>query len=158
MCSSLGVDEDELFGIAFYGLSVAMQIFDPSLGYSFSTLAARVLHTRMSRLIRDGKRRHIHADSIHAVAYASSDGDDVELLDMIPSKEDFVADTHNRMLMADVKEFLSTIKIRDAYIVKMYYEDDMSQKEIAATFNITQVQVSRILKNTLEKCRPVVEA
>ncbi|MBR5315457.1 MAG: sigma-70 family RNA polymerase sigma factor [Firmicutes bacterium] len=77
-------------------------------------------------------------DQIQRKAYESSG--------TIPSPEQQI----DKMMM---KEGLATLKPREQQVIILRYYRDMTQQEIARILNISQVQVSRIEKKTIEKLR-----
>lgn len=68
-----------------------------------------------------------------------------DLLGIVYDFEDVIA--NNDVL----KKFFLELNNRDLDIFFMYYNEGKTQKEIADKYGITQVQVSRILKNVIKK-------
>jgi RNA polymerase sigma-B factor len=60
-------------------------------------------------------------------------------------------------LRADVNRMLRTISPRAREMLRLRFEDDMTQAEIGALFGVSQMQVSRILREAIARLRCVAE-
>ena len=60
-------------------------------------------------------------------------------------------------LRADVNRMLKTISPRAREMLRLRFEDDMTQAEIGALFGVSQMQVSRILREAIARLRCVAE-
>lgn len=77
-----------------------------------------------------------------------SDDSNATLLDTLSVSED--ESTLNRLL---VRQLLRQFSPRERQVVMLRYFQDKTQSQIAEIIGVSQVQVSRILKSTLEKLR-----
>jgi RNA polymerase sigma-B factor len=53
---------------------------------------------------------------------------------------------------------LRGVSPRDREILHMRYFEDMTQAEIGAVFGVSQMQVSRLVRNSIERMQIVAEA
>jgi RNA polymerase sigma-B factor len=60
-------------------------------------------------------------------------------------------------LRADLNRMLKTISPRAREMLRLRFEDDMTQAEIGALFGVSQMQVSRILREAIARLRCVAE-
>lgn len=78
------------------------------------------------------------------------DGNPVMLIDKIEADQ---SNEENLLDKITLKDMISRLPARERQIVVMRYFQDKTQNEIAASLNISQVQVSRIEKKILIKLR-----
>lgn len=84
---------------------------------------------------------------------AGGSGDEEDgpsVLDRYASEDEGLASSDDRMALAEV---LSTFSPREQEVIRMRFDEDMTQSEMAKRLGISQVQVSRLLRKTLEKIR-----
>lgn len=67
---------------------------------------------------------------------------------------DFEDKIDNLVLLSKIMDKLS---FRERKILQLYYGDNMTQKEIADRFNISQVYVFRIINKALARCRSALD-
>lgn len=60
-------------------------------------------------------------------------------------------------LRADLSRMLRTISPRAREMLRLRFEDDLTQAEIAPLFCVSQMQVSRILREAIARLRCVAE-
>ncbi|MCC8045323.1 MAG: SigB/SigF/SigG family RNA polymerase sigma factor [Clostridiales bacterium] len=88
-------------------------------------------------------------ESLSQTVY-QSDGTPVLLEDRLPDGRDHNEDMLNKILLAQLLEFLEPDERK---IIQMRYFDDMTQTQVAASLGMTQVQVSRAEKRILKRMR-----
>jgi RNA polymerase sigma-B factor len=78
-----------------------------------------------------------------------------------PTLEDSIGiedpDLSQAELRADVNRMLQTISPRAREMLRLRFEDDMTQAEIGALFGVSQMQVSRVLREAIARLRCVAE-
>ena len=79
---------------------------------------------------------------------SGQDEDDIPLLEKIPAEDpdDFSVSYENQMIIKEAYKQLPEIMQQ---IIKMSFYEDIKQREIASRLNISQMQVSRLLKKAL---------
>lgn len=89
--------------------------------------------------------------SIYEVAF-QEDGNPVYVLDHLCTEED--ESGFNKVLLA---ELLDQLPPRERIVLKLRYNDDITQGEIGKMLGISQVQVSRIERSAITKLRDSVK-
>jgi RNA polymerase sigma-B factor len=67
------------------------------------------------------------------------------------------ADLERAEQRAALDDLLKTVPARAREMVRLRFEEDMTQAEIGAIFGVSQMQVSRILRQTIDQLRAVAE-
>ena len=88
-------------------------------------------------------------ESLHKPIY-QNDGQEIQLLDKIPQKEEEEENVMNHMLL---KELLSGLNKKERQIIYLRYFADRTQSQIGEELGISQVQVSRMEKKILQRMR-----
>jgi RNA polymerase sigma-B factor len=197
---------DDLRQVAVIGLLKAIDRFDPSLGFAFTSFAVPTILGEVRRYLRDhvsgirlprdlqemGPRLAAAADELGptlgraptvAELAARLDVTDEDVLDAyralaasrpasldapIPSSErgallgdvvgvedEGLAGAENAAVAA---RYLAHLCPRDRRIVRLYFEADLTQKEIGAIAGVSQMQVSRVIRRSLEQLRAIARA
>jgi RNA polymerase sigma-B factor len=81
-------------------------------------------------------------------------GEDVTLADSIGGKDIELERAEMRVLLDDAMEVLSE---RDREVLRLRFEHDLTQTEIAAKVGVSQMQVSRIIRQSVNKLRLDIE-
>jgi RNA polymerase sigma-B factor len=81
-------------------------------------------------------------------------GEGTTLGDTIGAEDDDIERVEQRAALDDL---LKTVPARAREMVRLRFEEDMTQAEIGAIFGVSQMQVSRILRQTIEQLRAVAE-
>lgn len=140
------IDFEDLKSAAFFGLVDAAQKYNPSKS-SFGTYA----RFRIAGEIQDFIRESYRDDSRVHISLDQSDEDGNCLVDSIVDKSsDF--DTE---LFEDMTKKLTDL---DRNILKMYYVDEMSMKEIGCEMGVSESRISQLLKRSREKIRTTIAA
>ncbi len=90
--------------------------------------------------------------SLHAPQNES--GDAIALEDSLGAEDPEIERAEAR---AELDRLLTSVSPRSRAILRMRFEEDMTQAEIGAVVGISQMQVSRILRQTISKLREVSE-
>ena len=87
---------------------------------------------------------------------ATLDCDDAtrSLGDLVGTVDPGYARSEERVLVSQLARGLST---RDQEILRLRFEEDMTQSEIGAMFGVSQMQVSRLIRSAIERLRAVAE-
>ena len=197
---------DDLFQVASIGLLKAIDRFDPSRGYAFSTFAVPTIVGELKRYFRDtGWAVHVprpiqdrivqvnsaitelsrelgHSPTSAEIAAQLGCGveDVVEAMDAARAFDAVSLETprgsgeeggsYAETVGADdesydMVEFAATLAPamkamppRDRLILRLRFERDMTQSEIADHLGISQMHVSRIIRRALARLRTVAEA
>jgi RNA polymerase sigma-B factor len=96
-------------------------------------------------------------DAYHAAsleAQRSDDEDTFSLGDLLGATDDGFRQAEHRALLMTV---LDEISERDREILRLRFEEDMTQQQIAAVIGVSQMQVSRLLRRSLATLRAAAE-
>ena len=96
-------------------------------------------------------------DAYHATsldAHRTDDEDGFNLADLLGGDDDGYRLAEHRVLLTSVLEELDE---RDREILRLRFEEDMTQHEIAAIVGVSQMQVSRLLRRSLNVLRMAAE-
>ena len=87
-------------------------------------------------------------------AGGSDDDDAPAVIDHYASVDQDLAASDDRMVIEDtIKEFSP----REQEVIRMRFNDNLTQVEIAKRLGVSQVQVSRLLRRTLKKLQEKVD-
>ena len=101
-------------------------------------------------------RQAYEADSLDAPARTGTDDDGRATLgDLIGGDDDGLGDAESRAVLASL---LAELKPRDREILRLRFEQDLTQSEIAKQVGLSQMQISRIIRAALERMRASAEA
>jgi RNA polymerase sigma-B factor len=81
-------------------------------------------------------------------------GDATTLEDTLGVEDPDIARAETR---AELHELMKTISPRAREVLRLRFEEDMTQAEIGAVFGVSQMQISRILRQTITQLRDVAD-
>ena len=81
-------------------------------------------------------------------------GEDVTLADSIGDRDVELERAEMRVLLEDAMEVLSH---RDREVLRLRFEDDLTQTEISERIGVSQMQISRIIRQSVAKLRLDIE-
>jgi RNA polymerase sporulation-specific sigma factor len=155
-----GLDLDDLFQIAVIGFLKSIQHFDISKGVRFQTFSTKCMENEILMFLRQNKK-HVGLMSFEStVFFTDTDGnDDLMVQDMIGTEDRASLD----MLEVDAMRYAfqklqesGKLSARDAYVLKLRYEDELIQAEVAEIVGVSQSFVSRIEKAAIENLRKLM--
>lgn len=79
------------------------------------------------------------------------DGTSTSIVDFIPDSR--VSNEESLCSNMDLERAIEKLGDREKTMIKLYYFEDMNQREIASILNTSQVQVSRIISKSLKKLK-----
>lgn len=145
---------DELLSLGMMGLVMAAQKFDPSRG-SFSVFAGRNISTCINHRKRKSQAQMRIPEEL--IMSLNTPVDDNRTIQDIIETEELSLDDH--LTIIEFMEYLQTVEPCNRKIVELYFglngEVDHDQQDIGNTFNMSQIQVSRIIKKVLEGFRKI---
>jgi RNA polymerase sporulation-specific sigma factor len=139
---SIPLTDEDMFQTGIIGLLKAINTFDASKGYSFSTYAFPIVRNELLLVFRKSKR------SVK-VAFSLDDNVDtgncesVPYAEMIPDGKDYEENVVNLMLAQQIFERLGS---REKHIFTMFFIENRTQSEISEALGISQSYISRIIK------------
>src|SRR5699024_1537021 len=94
-----------------------------------------------------------HALSVDRKVSHSDEGNEVSLLDIVGASDDEYSHIDRKLLL---EKLLPTLTEREQQIIICTYFENMSQKETGEQLGISQMHVSRLLRQSLKKLRESV--
>lgn len=147
---------DELESTAYMGLIKAVNNFDESKGFKFSTYAIPTIKGEVQRMFREDKwyfvRRGVPQEML-SVNFVIDPANNIEMQDILEDQEDVEENSINSVLVSELFKLLTK---REKQVMYLYYYMDLSQSEISKNTGISQPHVSRIIINSLKKMRAVM--
>lgn len=151
-------DADDLLSIGTIGLIKGIDSFTPGKKTRLSTYAAKCIHNEILMVLR-AKKHSVPEISLSEAIGSDKEGNEVTLMDIIPSDSDNVEDNYENR--AEIKKMYDGIKNvlepRERKIISMRYGlydgKEIPQREIAKMLGISRSYVSRIEKKAVEKLR-----
>ncbi|MBA3746265.1 MAG: sigma-70 family RNA polymerase sigma factor, partial [Solirubrobacterales bacterium] len=95
------------------------------------------------------------AISIDAPRGGTGDDDVATLADSVGVDEDGFERAENRATLATL---LTTVTPREREVLRMRFEQDMTQAEIGAVIGVSQMQVSRLIRQAISRLRAAAGA
>lgn len=158
---NVNYDKQDLISIGNLGLAKAINTYDLSKGYEFTTYAAKCIDNEILMFLRKLKRKQ-DVDSLDIPVYQDKEGSELKLGDILSDDRDLVEDYENTEIHEIIREVIKELPNRNREIVMLYfgfYDDRRySQYEIADKFGISQVQVSRIITKIVKKIGEFLES
>lgn len=134
--------DEDMFQTGTIGLLKAINTFDDSRGYSFSTYAFPIVRNELLLVFRKSKRSVKAAFSLDDNV-DTGNGESVPYAEMISDGKDYEENAVNLMLAQQIFEELSP---REQRIFIMFFVEGKTQREISEALGISQSYISRIIK------------
>lgn len=135
--------DEDMFQTGIIGLLKAINTFDTSKGYQFSTYAFPIVRNELLMAFRKSKRSVMAAFSLDDNA-DTGNGESVPYAEMIPDGKDYAENVVNLMLTQQIFERLGS---REKHIFTMFFVESRTQSEISEALGISQSYVSRIISS-----------
>lgn len=132
--------KDDLMQEGRLALWEACSTFDKSKETKFSTFAVTVIYHKMLEVLLK-LSKHAKNLSLNTAVLRGKEGDSYTLEECLPAKEEYSSID----LKLIIQECLDTLSARDRQIVVLIC-DGYKQAQIAKYVNLSQAQISRILK------------
>lgn len=121
-------------------------------GYKFNSLAGTCIRNAILMDIRNNKKR-INTVSLDEPV---SDDENISRMDIIPSDFNIENNLIEKEQIEALVKAVMTLDKDEQKLLKLYYGEELSQEEIAASMNISQAKVSRDLKRIIQKLREIM--
>lgn len=140
---SIPLTDEDMFQTGTIGLLKAINTFDTSKGYQFSTYAFPIVRNELLMAFRKSKRSVMAAFSLDDDADIGN-GESVPYAKMIADGKDYEENVVNSMLAQQIFERLES---REKHIFTMFFIENRTQSEISKALGISQSYVSRIISS-----------
>ena len=150
-----GYETDDLISIGTIGLIKAISSYNNSKGTRLATYAAKCIENEILMYFRAQKKVSLDVFMNEPID-TDKDGNELTLIDIIPSDFSILDDIDKRMKIKKLKEYLKTeLNERERKIIILRYglggTEPLPQREVAKKLKISRSYVSRIEKKALEK-------
>lgn len=135
--------DEDMFQTGIIGLLKAINTFDTSKGYQFSTYAFPIVRNELLISFRKSKRSVVAAFSLDDNVDIGN-GESVPYAEMIADGKDYEENVVNSMLAQQIFEKLES---REKHIFTMFFVESRTQSEISKALGISQSYVSRIISS-----------
>lgn len=148
-------EADDLLSVGSIGLIKAINSFEYEKGTQLSTYAARCIENEILMLLRVNKK-HKNVASLQETLGQDKEGNDIELLDVLPSQdEDLDLVVEGNIIIDKIKKLIEEkLTQREADIIKMRYGiagiPALTQREVAKKLGISRSYISRLETKALE--------
>lgn len=140
---SIPLTDEDMLQTGIIGLLKAINTFDTSKGYQFSTYAFPIVRNELLMAFRKSKRSVVAAFSLDDNADIGN-GEIVPYAEMIADGKDYEENVVNSMLAQQIFERLES---REKHIFTMFFIENRTQSEISKALGISQSYVSRIISS-----------
>lgn len=140
---SIPLTDEDMFQTGIIGLLKAINTFDTSKGYQFSTYAFLIVRNELLMAFRKSKRSVMAAFSLDDDADIGN-GESVPYAEIIADGKDYEENVVNSMLAQQIFERLES---REKHIFTMFFIENRTQSEISKALGISQSYVSRIISS-----------
>ncbi|MCX4365759.1 MAG: RNA polymerase sporulation sigma factor SigK [Bacilli bacterium] len=146
---------DDLISIGTIGLIKGIDSFKPDKNNRLTTYVARCIENEILMYFRSNKKNNNNVSLNDSIGY-DKDGNEINLIDVIKSDtEDILSIIHNKDNQEYVSKILNILNDREREIIikrfGLFDTDELTQKEIASSLNISRSYVSRIEKRAISK-------
>lgn len=152
-----GLEYEDIIGYGNIGLVKAINQFDESKGFKFSTFAVRCIETQIMQAIRDSRWKRLKTVSSETVTVTNAKGSELTISDFLADERAEFAD--RKADIGAVRDAINELDDKESFVICSLYEMGMqkqSQQSLAKMLNTTQTQVSRINTKAINKMRNVL--
>ncbi len=157
---NINYDKKDLVSIGTLGLVKAIDTYDISKGYKFSSYAIKFIDNEILMFFRKLKRIG-NVDSLDRVVLQDKNGNGATLQDQLSDNKDFVEDSVNAETYRIIRELVDKLADRDREIIMLYFgfynNQTYTEQEIADKMNITKQYVSKLIKKNIQKISNILE-
>ena len=144
---SIPLTDEDMFQTGIIGLLKAINSFDTSKDYQFSTYAFPIVRNELLMAFRKSKRSVKVAFSLDDNADMGN-GEKVPYAEMIADGKDYEENVVNSILAQQIFERLEP---REKHIFTMFFIENRTQSEISKALGISQSYASRIISSMGKK-------
>ena len=149
-------ENDDLISIGTIGLIKGISSFNSEKKTKLATYVARCIENEILMSLRRDKKFASQVSLNEPIGF-DSDGNEVSLMDVLPSENEDICETidKNNMVARLYNKIRSTLAKRERQIIQMRYglcgTKALTQREVASVLGISRSYVSRIEKKALGK-------
>ena len=149
-------DKKELVDIGTVGLMQAIKTFDLSKKVEFSTYAIRCIDNEILMFLRKLKK-YESIDSLDRIINVDKEGNEFKVEDIISDNTNIEEQYVDNETYRIIRQIVENLSGRDKEIIMLYYgfynDRVYNQSEIANKFNISQPQISKLIKRIVSQLK-----
>lgn len=148
-------DMDDLISIGTIGLIKGIDSYTMKKGTKLTTYCARCIENEILMYFRSNKKNNKNISLNEKIGF-DKDGNEITFLDILKTpNHDYLLDIHESDMQEKLKKYFNVLTKREKEILIKRYglfdTDEVTQKDLASTLNISRSYVSRIEKRALTK-------
>ncbi len=152
-----GVPMDDLISIGSIGLIKAVNSYKSGKNIKLATFASKCIENEILMFLRKNVRTKAEV-SLDEPLNTDSDGNELQLTDVLSMSEDTVYETTEQKMMGEVlHKALGKLKSKEQLIIELRFglnnKDEKTQKEVADMLGISQSYISRLEKKIIKKLK-----
>ncbi len=152
---------EDLYQQGMIGLIKAVDSFDETKGYTFSSYAFMCVRNSVFTAGRSTKRYTDNVTtSLDKVVTIGNDGIEISIANSIPSEFNLEQDCINRMEVEKALKLLERLDEKSKFLIKANFGigmNELKQADIAKALGMTQSYASRLIAKNLKKLRKMME-
>lgn len=155
--SKMPYEKNELVSVGILGLIKSVDTFDVEKNIPFLKYASKCINNEILMYNRREKK-HLQVLSFENSVEMDMDGRELKIADVIvDDSHDFVEEYEKKESMAIINKLLFSLSEKEKNIVFLYFglnrERNYTQTEIAKMFNVSQSNVSFVIRKALQKLK-----
>lgn len=139
------VDEDDILGEALLGLVKAANTFDKTKGFTFATYAWKIMQNEILKLGRKSDNIIYNFSLQEPMVTNDVEDEFVSLEDMLVSPMQLDDVCENSITLDTLKKEYKKLNDKHRKVILLYFQEGLTQKQIAKITNYSQTQVSRVI-------------
>lgn len=165
MFQGSGVSYDELVSVAMVGYAKALNTYDTKRNIKFSTYAINCIKNEVLFFLRKEKRHIKNSVSLSSVLSTDKNGNNLLLEETVSNYDLQDRSVEEKVITADdiekLRKIVEELPEKERYIITYRFGLDggiiKTQREIADDIGMSQANVSKIEKNTLDKIKQMMQ-
>lgn len=158
---TVNYDKKELVSIGIFGLIKAVNTYDLSRKFKFSSYAVKLIDNEILQFLKKLKRDQ-NIDSLDEAIYRNENDRERKLKDKLSDNNDLVENYEKEETNRIIRKVVEKLPNLEREIIMLsfgFYDDKIyTQSEIAHRFNISQSNVSRLIKRIVKKLGTIIES
>jgi RNA polymerase sporulation-specific sigma factor len=150
------VDTDDLISIGTIGLIKGIDSYKTEKGVRLSSYISRCIENEVLMTFRAAKKASGDV-SLNEPIDTDKDGNALTLMDVIAEEDTIIDDLDIKLKSEKLRGFIRSLEDREQDVINMRYglnyQEPLTQREVAATLDISRSYVSRIEKKALAHLR-----
>ncbi len=149
-----GYEYEELVQEGMVGLVKAAKTFDESRGFLFSTYAGKCIQKEILAYLKREKKHKRTVSFNQKIPVWGDICGEIRLEQLLGADQKEYEEVWKRDLL---ERCVASLDEKEKEILRLYYGEGMKQSDIAERFQLSQPQICRLIRKSLEKMKKIVE-